>query len=176
MTEGHGAVNGICPHCGKECDNRDPLSSHLANAHGGPGRGLAPGDRRALGCVLSVLGVVLVAVLATASHSGHARAPTPTTALTPAHVLASLEDGPAPPAEDVAHFTLGLDTLAQRCTNTREDLADLVVATHDYVRRKGRAATYEQVLDSAVEAVPESWGRDCAEVFAGWATVYLSGR
>jgi hypothetical protein len=172
------AVVGTCPHCGKECDESDPLATHVVDTHGGA---------RTLRENVPLLVGVLLLFLLVAVSIDHRPAPTragfgatPTTAAvqvatsSPAYLLASLNYG-SPSIEQVAHFKFGLDQLADRCTNTRQDLADIIVATRNFLQRRGRPASYEAVMDGLVAGIPSTWGRDCGEPAAAWAAVYLRG-
>ncbi len=75
----------------------------------------------------------------------------------------------------VGQFKQQLDMAEPRCTETRLQLADLAVLTHDQLAKSGVQESHLSILADVTAAIPDAGPRlKCAEVFATYQTLRTS--
>jgi hypothetical protein len=83
--------------------------------------------------------------------------------------MASLDAGTYVPPDDpvVAEYVQALDALEDVCTNTRDDLADMVVRAQELLLNGGQEESLLGILRHVRQSLPANWPRsECTDEFS----------
>lgn len=76
----------------------------------------------------------------------------------------------------VQEYRHALDVLAPKCRESRQNLADFAVATHNFLAKHGIQETELSTLQHVADSIPaDAPVMICRDVFAAYATLRIGG-